>query len=391
MAITEITSQSWGGRLKESIKGILVGIVFFVGAFPILWFNEGRAVRTEKSLKEGQGAVVDVQNDRVDPANEHKLVHMSGHAVTAEILNDPEFGVSSNAIKLKRTVEMYQWKENKKEEERKKMGGGSEKITTYTYSKEWSTDPIDSSSFKESGHDNPGAFPFSQHEETAKEVSVGAFQLDDVLIGKMDAFDPVPVDAKALAAVPQETRAKLQLNDGGFYMGEKPAEPAIGDTRVKFAAVMPQDISVVALQAGKSFAAYHASAGMDIEMLRRGIIGAKQMFEMALKENTILTWVLRGLGWFLMFLGLVLFFRPLSVVGDVVPMFGSFLAFGTGLAALAVSVVLSIGTVGVAWIVYRPVLGIALLAAAIGLCVWVAISGKKRVAAKALSSAPTAA
>src|SRR3982751_6482704 len=107
MAITEVTSQSWLGRIKESFKGILIGIVFFIASFPILWFNEGRAVRTEKSLKEGQGAVVSVQNDHVDPANEHKLVHMSGRAITAETLSDPEFLIARNAIKLKRTVEMY--------------------------------------------------------------------------------------------------------------------------------------------------------------------------------------------------------------------------------------------------------------------------------------------
>jgi hypothetical protein len=382
MSITEVTSVSWLGRLKESFKGILVGIAFFVGAFPILWFNEGRAVKTEKSLKEGQGAVVSVANDRVNAANEHKLVHMTGHATTAETLSDPEFQISRNAIKLKRTVEMYQWKEDKKEEERKKLGGGSEKVTTYTYAKVWADDPIDSNGFKEAGHANPGAFPFSQHEESAKQVTLGAFQLDDALVSKMDAFEPLPVDDKALAAVPAPSRANLQLHDGGFYIGT-PSTPAVGDVRINFAAVNPQDVSVVALQEGKSFSAYHAAAGMDIEMLRRGVIGAKDMFAMALKENAIMTWVLRGLGWFLMFLGLVLFFRPLSVVGDVVPMFGSFLAFGTGLAALAISVVLSIGTIGVAWIVFRPLLGITLLAAAIGFAVWVAMSGRKRVAAKA--------
>jgi hypothetical protein len=387
MAITEVTSQSWLGRLGEAFKGILVGIAFFVGSFFLLWWNEGRAVKTEKSLQEGQGAVVSVANERVDPLNEHKLVHLSGHATTAETLSDPEFMIARNAIKLRRTVEMYQWKEDKKTEERKKMGGGSEKVTTYTYAKEWTSDPIDSASFKESGHDNPGAFPFSQHEENAKQVTLGAFQLDDALVGKMDAFEPVPVDDKALAAVPEATRAKLKLHDSSFYIGEKPDAPAIGDVRVKFSAVSPQDVSVVAVQQGNSFGAYHASAGMDIEMLRRGVIGAKEMFQMALKENSIMTWVLRGLGWFLMFLGLVLFFRPLSVVGDVVPMIGSFLAFGTGLAALAISVVLSIGTIGVAWVVFRPVLGITLLAAAIGLCVWVAMSGKKKVAAKAAATA----
>jgi hypothetical protein len=388
MVVTEVTSQSWGGRIKESIKGFIIGLGLFVAAFPVLWMNEGRAVRTEKSLKEGQGAVVSVPSDAVNAANEHKLVHMSGQATTAETLTDPDFLVAQNAIKLRRKVEMYQWEEKKKEEERKKLGGGSEKVTTYSYVKTWSDDRINSADFKESGHDNPASMPFQSGDQTASKVTLGAFTLSPPLVGRMDDYQKVAVDDKNLAALPKELRSKLKIADGAFYRGANSSAPEIGDTRVTFSAVSPADVSVVALQAGNTFEAYHAQAGADIEMLRRGIVGAQQMFEMALKENTILTWILRAVGWFMMFLGLALFFRPLSVLGDVVPMFGSLLAFGTGLFAFAISAVLSVGTIGVAWIVYRPVLGIALLAVAIGLLAWLAVSGKKRVTAKAAAAQP---
>src|SRR5205823_9344504 len=110
----------------------------------VLWTNEGRAVKTEKSLKEGQGAVVSVGSDKVVAANEHKLVHMSGRATTGETLSDPEFLVSRNTIKLRRNVEMYQWQEKKEEKERKKLGGGTEKVTTYSYEKAWSDEPVNS-------------------------------------------------------------------------------------------------------------------------------------------------------------------------------------------------------------------------------------------------------
>ena len=383
MVVTEVTSQSWGGRIKESIKGFIIGLGLFVAAFPVLWMNEGRAVRTEKSLKEGQGAVISVPSEAVNAANEHKLVHMSGKATTTETLSDPDFLVAQNAIKLRRKVEMYQWEEKKKEEERKKLGGGSEKVTTYSYVKSWSAEPINSADFKESGHDNPASMPFQSGDQTAGKVTLGAFTLSSPLVGRMDDYQKVAVDDKNLAALPKALRSKLKIADGAFYRGANPSAPEIGDTRVTFSAVSPADVSVVALQAGNTFEAYHAQAGVDIEMLRRGIVGAQQMFEMALKENTILTWILRAVGWFMMFLGLALFFRPLSVLGDVVPMFGSLLAFGTGLFAFAISAVLSVGTIGVAWIVYRPVLGIALLAVAIGLLAWLAVSGKKRATAKA--------
>jgi len=148
-------------------------------------------------------------------------------------------------------------------------------------------------------------------------------------------------------------------------------------------------VSVVSKQTGTTFEPYRASAGMDIEMLKRGVVGAQAMFESALKENSILTWILRGVGFFMMFLGLALFFRPLSVLADVIPAFGSLLAFGTGLFAFVISAALSIATIAVAWIVYRPVLGAALLAVTIALVVALVSRGRKRVQAKAMARPAT--
>ena len=129
---TEVTSQSWFSRLGNAFKGIVVGIIMVVIAFPLLFWNEGRAVKRYKTLKEGGGAVISVAADKVDAANQGKLVHMTGMATTEENLVDTSFGVSSQAIKLKRYVEMYQWQEESKSKEKKKLGGGTETVTGQT-------------------------------------------------------------------------------------------------------------------------------------------------------------------------------------------------------------------------------------------------------------------
>ncbi|MDF2434664.1 MAG: hypothetical protein JWP44_4295, partial [Mucilaginibacter sp.] len=36
-----VSHRSLGSNLVESIKGVLVGIVMFFAAFPVLWMNEG--------------------------------------------------------------------------------------------------------------------------------------------------------------------------------------------------------------------------------------------------------------------------------------------------------------------------------------------------------------
>ena len=379
--VTEVSSQSWFGRIGDSIKSFLFGLALFAASFVVLWLNEGRAVRTEKGLHEGQGAVVEAPADRVEASLNQKLVHISARATTDEQLTDPDFLIAANAIKLRRKVEMYQWKEKKESETKKKVGGGSETRTTYTYEKTWSDDVIDSSGFKEAGHDNPSAKPFESRESQAGHVALGAYTLSPSLIAKMDDYQPVPVSEQQLAKLPAETSAKLKVRDNAFYAGNDPASPQIGDTRITFSVVSPAEVSVVAKLAGTSFEPYRASSGLDIEMLKRGVVGAQAMFESALKQNTILTWVLRLVGFVLMFIGLALFFKPISVLGDVVPFFGSILAFGTGLFAFVISAVLSVGTIAVAWIFYRPFLGIGLLAIAIATLVFFATRGKKKLAA----------
>ena len=56
--------------------------------------------------------------------------------------------------------------------------------------------------------------------------------------------------------------------------------------------------------------------------------------------------------------------RPLSVLGDVLPGLGTIIGWGTGLVAGVVALVCSLVTIAIAWIVYRPVLGVLLLIAA---------------------------
>ena len=37
----ETTTKSWGSRIVGSFMGIIVGIILFLGAFPLIFWNEG--------------------------------------------------------------------------------------------------------------------------------------------------------------------------------------------------------------------------------------------------------------------------------------------------------------------------------------------------------------
>jgi hypothetical protein len=377
----EVTRQSWFGRIGGAIKGVLVGAVLVVVAFPLLFWNEGRAVARYKTLVEGGGLVVSVAADRVDPANAGKLVHVAGKADTSATLTDPAFGVSAPALKLRRAVEMYQWDEREESKTEKKLGGGTETVKTYTYHKTWSSNPIRSAEFKiQQGHENPPSFAYEPTLLSADKVTLGAFTLSPSLVAKIGGFAPLQVSAESLQ--PERT-AKAKLYGGGFYVGANPAEPKVGDLRITFEVCRPVDVSLVAKQAGDSFVPYVASTGGTIELLELGVQPAAALFQRAQESNRILTWVLRLAGFLLMLIGFNLIFKPLSVLADVLPFLGSLVAAGTGFVAFLLAAALSFVTIAVAWLVYRPVLGGALLSAAVLLAVVIAkkLKAAKRAAA----------
>jgi hypothetical protein len=355
---TEITSESWFGRIGGAIKGIVIGLILFIAAFPILFWNEGRAVKRYKTLNEGAGSVISLPEASVLPEYEGELVHVAGKAVTDEIVADTEFDVAVNAIKLKRKVEMYQWKETKKRKTQKKLGGGKKTVTSYSYSKKWSSNLISSSNFKKpGGHHNPDSMPYQSREFVAAEVSLGEFKLSRSLISEISRTTPLPVEDLAnIEDIPEAS-----YHGSGIYIGNNPSSPQIGDIRITYRIVAPTEVSVVSKQTGNSFEAYRAETGGTINMLKIGLVGADLMFQQAHQTNVIWTWVFRVGGFILMLVGVAMILAPLSAAADLIPFLGSIVGAGTVILSFLIAAPFTFLTVAVAWLRYRPVIGISLL------------------------------
>jgi hypothetical protein len=361
-SFTEITSESWFSRLGGSIKGILFGILLFIAAFPLLWWNEGRSVERYNSLKEGLALVISVSSETVDPSNNNKLVHTQGLATTKELLQDDIFDVSATAIKLIRNVSMYQWQEDKKSTTTEKVGGSKETKTTYSYSKGWHSSEINSSSFKRSGHNNPSML-FSAQTQQAQKVTLGAFQLNSSQIGEIDPETSLSIhDANPPTTL---SGKKLTLTGNEFYLGKRPNDPQIGDMKISFRVVNPTDVSLVAQQKSNSFIAYQTKAGSPIDLLKLGLMDANSMFAAAQKENTIMTWGIRIGGTLMMWIGLSMLFKPLAVLASVLPFLGNLISMGTKILAALITLPCAMLTIAFAWIAYRPLLAGGLIAIAV--------------------------
>lgn len=549
MAIEEVTTESWGSRLGGSFKGVLTGGVIFLAAIPLLFWNEGRAVKTAKALEEGEAACVALPTaDSIDPQYEGKLVHLTGNAVTQDTLTDGFFpGISLKAIELSRRVEYYQWVESESTREEKQVGGSVKKITTYSYSKKWVSEPEDSSSFKEAGHDNIVHYTGVENEnQNATNVTLGAFTLTPGQISSISGDKPVDLKDVAL---PQELTGRTAVSGNVLYIGApagatsmplpngmqpgvaqqlpasmyvtvdsypgqqllvlddptcgaliqgptgemyplvadeaadaaymmvnnsprnvtgygdlttpaptmpmqlpglinvdrlgvlpvvcfgdkayvrtadnrlllikpwqnqymvsnngvmlrahinlapaaangstvNPGAPEVGDVRITWTYIPDTvAISVASCQMGNTFTPYVAENGYKVDLLQMGTRSKDLMFQAAKDGNTMWTWILRLVGWFMMYIGLGMILKPLSVLGDVLPIIGNILEFGTSIISFFVSSIVALVVISIAWLFYRPLLGIVLLAAAGGL-VWLLIKRKKKFAPAAPAEAP---
>src|SRR5690242_11787047 len=109
MSFTDTTYTSWFARIKNALTGALVGLVLLIGCIWLLIWNEGRAIQTYRALSEGASQVISVDGVAVDPANEGKLVHISGAVKSDQLPQDSQFGITADgAVGLSREVEMYQ-------------------------------------------------------------------------------------------------------------------------------------------------------------------------------------------------------------------------------------------------------------------------------------------
>lgn len=359
---TVTTRRGWFSRIAGSFVGVLIGFLLVLAMIVLLFWNEGRAVQTARSLAEGAGAVIDVSTDTIDPANEGRLVHASGTVATGETLTDPDFGITATGVSLIRRAEMFQWKEESRSETKKTLGGGEETVTTYSYTKDWADSPQDSSTFKQpDGHHNP-EMRWRDKTFALSEAQMGAWRLDVQTLSRMGGEEDLPVTAADAQKVKDTFGwGDAKIVQSRIYLGEDPNAPQIGDQRISYELAPLGPISVVAKQQGNGFAHYQTEAGDALFMVDRGTVAARQMFDEAVAENTFITWLLRAIGLLLLAVGFGLVMGPIGVIFDVIPFLGSLARLGTGLVAFVLAIAVGAVVIAVAWFWYRPLLSLGII------------------------------
>ena len=250
MAYTETRTVGYGSRVGNSFKAIGGGFLLFILGTALLWWNEGRAVKTEKMLDEAGNAYVEMENpNKKDASLEGELICGTAMATTEDSLTDAQFGIGAKAIAIKRIVEYYQWVEHAQEKKEDKLGGKEVTTTTYTYSKEWVSRPIESAQFKDPAYQNKNMVlnTIDDAEQYAENVSFGAYKLSESLIHSISSSEglDLAIAEDLLKQFDKNTQAAYER----FYGVQKkePAQqptqqPAIPDS-VK--ALLPDSVKAV--------------------------------------------------------------------------------------------------------------------------------------------------
>lgn len=369
MSFTETTTTSWFSRMKGALIRVVVGLILVVACIWLLFWNEGRSVKTYRALVEGAGLVVSVDNSRVDPANDGKLVHVSGPVKPVGVPEDNVLGISAEgAAGLERVVEMYQWVETSRSETRKQLGGGEETVTTYSYSKEWKRDAVNSSNFRQAGHDNP-QMPIDDASFFVPSATIGAFSVDGRAAARLGDERPIPLSASDATRLGQAAALgkPASVVGGQAVFSANPQNPEIGDIRMSFTRSDIDSASFVGAQRGAGLVPYTTSNGRALFLSQAGLVEAPAMFDAAQSENTVITWLVRAGGLIGLFIGFVFILSILGVIADLVPFIGSIVRFGTTAIALIFTLLIGPSVIAIAWITYRPLIAVAVLAAGIAL------------------------
>lgn len=347
---TEVVTTGYGGRIINSLKGVLVGVVCFAGSFLLLYWNDGRVdlSNVAKTATEISAATANTNGSFVG-----KLVSASGKVNSNQIIGDGLFLNPDRFVAVERKVEMFGWVEKSSSHSVKNIGGSETTQTTYTYSKEWTENPESSSDFKHpEGHENPKK-SLDNHTRKVGVATIGAYNFDPQSITLPD-FSQLSLSSHDVAP------GSVAILADDKYLFVKKSEvgtlnnPQIGDLRISYHILRSGFEGTIFGKLSESrIDPYLYKAGDSFYRLFSGT--REQAISMLHKEYATSIWILRLTGFLLMWFGLMILFEPIGVLLDFLPFLGSLSRLLIGVVTFGVSLALSILTIIVSMLAHNPV------------------------------------
>jgi len=343
--IVETSTTGWLQRILNSFLGIIIGLALFIGSFVVLYWNEGHFDLSKDAKK----AVQIEANQSSDASLNGKLIAVTGPVTSTETLGDGLYLKPINILALTRKAEIFEWNESQQSSSKTNLGGSNTTTTTYTYALNWTDSPHDSSQFKNpTGHINPTKI-IEDTTLRVKSAQIGNYSLDMQTID-LPSFSTIPLNQENTI-----TTAPATITSDYIYTGHGTlAAPQLGDMRISYTG-LPNNITLTAMgvQNNSMISSYYDAGGHKLYRLFQGSLG--DAVATLHKEYQLWIWIFRGIGFFMMWIGLMLFFGPISVLLDVLPVFGGISRGAIGFLTFLLSILLSFVTILVSIILHSVI------------------------------------
>ncbi len=259
------------------------GALLVLLALLLSWRIESAAATYQAALQAVAGTragVIDLGRDARPSARlQGELVRVVGTPQVVEAPLDTGFNQSALALRLHREVAMFQWQQVD--------------VGYPLYELEWQDGRVDSAAFAQPrGHENPQP-PVAALDLPAPRVRLDGFVLAPALTARIPGRVPQPVRA---AALPGNLAATFTPYHGALYSGD-PRHPRLGDVRIRWSVVPPQQVTVLArVDHGELLPAPNASVQL----------GDRSLGDLLpqLPPRPLYTWPTRLLAWLLAAAGL---------------------------------------------------------------------------------------
>lgn len=228
-------------RANPVVAAIVLVALAAIGAYVWLQVRKPAAETPAATATKAPPEAIRVPSDRIDPANEGRVVTIDGALSVAKPARDTQLGIGADAVMLLRFAEMLQWQE--------KCDGGK-----CAYAEVWSPQAIDSRKFREAeNHRNPQRLPIASSRFSAGELRLGAFSLDAATLGNYRLDSALQAKPVALPVTTKELPSNLAISfrevDGALYAGD-PAHRAVGDLRISYRIVPAGEVELTGVQRG---------------------------------------------------------------------------------------------------------------------------------------------
>ena len=335
---------------RNPLAGILGGALLFLCAFPVLYFNEAQ----ENLSKVAEQAIA----YSIDETSSY-LGYTVGTFEATNKANDPL--LTREFVAVSRTVEMYGYIET---QSTTTTNSGNTQSTLnseirYTYSKAWLTNPAQTTTWRGRTSDFPRDLPINYNTwvvnlpqprtSTSTGLSINNIPVDGTNLDLSASNDLSVTQDMIVDNVYSVLLGDLYTSIQGSFDLTK---PVIGDVRISFTVIEFDDQGLLLGNIDNNqFSAFTTDGGNIMYRFFNGESTIENVVSQLQTEYQLTIWIFRVVGFLMLFVGLLLSFKPISTLFNFIPIFGSVGSSLFTVVIFVVSLVLAVTTIVISLIV----------------------------------------